>query len=1632
MMPGTTNPTYSNYYSSVESMVYTSRSATGVSGTELLYTSATYSGGPYDCGAMPPCVTTENGTDSTYTISGQDCEMNPSACATAWAALGNTFAGLQRCDPAVGEDDDLEDHFQYSMRVYDYMDNFQMCGFGTETLINQTTLSGKNSLTDFAGTAIAGAANHYSPDWDSAPTTGASLTFNGTKSCATTTVAKYRIKFMSKPVEYTVSWEILITSNKRDDEYIRESRSVMGDGKEMILEPKILLPTPKIDEVYTAHLVHVTAIGDESCSSGRCGNSEDSPGDSIARLGSVSLAISLGVGTIDEGAGTLRVEEDAPSTLLATTGALRFDINTNVVSILTNASNGEIYVAAPTVMARIVVSNSFAYWIHCSAKSGGIYLTNAPYISHLVMNPNGATNTNTLRHVRFLSGSAVTNEFVCEIANATNKTWTLTSGNGLKGERLSKISFTNDNTRLDSYSIFSPPSGDLYREDKLISVDPDGVERILSNTIDPAGLSLTTTNQFDTNGFPVLSVRPDGFWERKEYDSSGWLVRIVTPLTNQPPSSSANECRVTEFYNTPQWDTPSSLGQMGKPVGAVDMVRSNIVRKVMYFYPDEFETTTAVAATPDSTWDDPDNEVTTVRYDTSHRLELVINPDGTRESYTYSTNGAGPLTTIEFADSTETVWKRTEQQLDFLGRPISNKTFYIPAEDPEMLLEQELFSDPDEFARPTKIKYLDDSFSLEVKESCCSPEYSVDREGVTNTYTYDALKRLVAVQRLNITTSNILDAASRLRSQTRKGASGPTITLRKIDYDAAGRMLRETNALGAITSYGYLMDGSSQSVTMVTNADGGTRIETRFRDGNLASVTGTAAFPVRFVYGVTNDGIPRAFTWEIKLDNAGADTAEWKQTQTDGGGRTIKTIFRDLAVQQSFYNAKGQMWKDVDPDGVIRLFEYNTKGELEYTCIDSNRNGTIDRSGQDRVTKTVTEVTSAHGTNVTRTSTYVWETDGSDTGTLLSVVDQSVEGLKTWTEAAGVSSSSIRTLPVFQIYTNTQIAPDGSSTVTVYQQGRVLSVTQKDSGGGQIAKTTYGYDSHGRRNTATDARNGTTSFAFNDLDQIVSVTTPNPEVLGGGPQTTTSYLDSMNRATNVVQPDGTIVNNVFSPRGELLRTSGARTYPVGYAYDSQGRMKYMTNWGGFAAGSGTRVTAWHYHPCRGWLTNKVYNDGNGTKYSYTAAGRLENRLWARGTNTTYSYNHFGDLSGTSYNDGATPAVTYTYDRRGRQRTASKGSDSWEFFYTAGGQLLSEAGTGGTLNGLRMTNSFDQFLRRTNVATANGGTQLTRAGYGYDSAGRMSTARDGDFIATCSYLANSALISQIEFKSNTVVQMVTRKSYDKLNRLSSIGSTYSNSTALVNLYAYDYNNANQRTRVTLADGSFWIYQYDSLGQVTSGKRYWGDWTPVAGQQFEYGFDDIGNRTSAKTGGDQNGGGLRLSSLTNNLLNQVTGRTVPPYLNVIGAATATATNVNVNNTLAYRKGEYYRVELNPDNTAPVWQDVTNRVVENGTTNSVTGNLFLAATPEVFGYDADGNLTNDGRWAYRWDAENRLVQMIAPSSIPSGARLSLSFAYDCQGRRIRKTVTDSASATILDEKYLYDGWNLLASLNASDNSV
>ena len=110
---------------------------------------------------------------------------------------------------------------------------------------------------------------------------------------------------------------------------------------------------------------------------------------------------------------------------------------------------------------------------------------------------------------------------------------------------------------------------------------------------------------------------------------------------------------------------------------------------------------------------------------------------------------------------------------------------------------------------------------------------------------------------------------------------------------------------------------------------------------------------------------------------------------------------------------------------------------------------------------------------------------------------------------------------------------------------------------------------------------------------------------------------------------------------------------------------------------------------------------------------------------------------------------------------------------------------------------------------------------------LKTVTDGSQTATYSYVANSPLVENVVFQQGSTVRMTSARIYDSLNRLKSIASAPSASAPVS--FAYDYNSANQRTRATLADGSYWSYGYDALGQVTSGKKYFSDGTPAAGQQ-----------------------------------------------------------------------------------------------------------------------------------------------------------------------------------------------------------
>jgi hypothetical protein len=105
----------------------------------------------------------------------------------------------------------------------------------------------------------------------------------------------------------------------------------------------------------------------------------------------------------------------------------------------------------------------------------------------------------------------------------------------------------------------------------------------------------------------------------------------------------------------------------------------------------------------------------------------------------------------------------------------------------------------------------------------------------------------------------------------------------------------------------------------------------------------------------------------------------------------------------------------------------------------------------------------------------------------------------------------------------------------------------------------------------------------------------------------------------------------------------------------------------------------------------------------------------------------------------------------------------------------------------------------------------------------------------------------------------------------------------------------------------------------------------------------------------------------------------------------------------------------------------------TTGRTDPYVIPETPEEFAYDLDGNLISDGRWDYVWDGENRLISMTIRAQVVTDTgmtRQRMLFDYDSAGRRIRSRTEEYVSSSwvpVSEVRYLYDGWNVVAELDA-----
>ncbi len=1327
------------------------------------------------------------------------------------------------------------------------------------------------------------------------------------------------------------------------------------------------------------------------------GGSGSSGGGGNGGTGS-GLGVPIGLGKIRHGepAGSISFQADSLQSGVLDRAKLFLSANTGVEVIRISGQIRQTLSSTLLTEVNVPSSGSLEFKQYLASDRGtkngsGLYQPIAPPLERVLLEhplENGQLQFAKVRVTRTRGETSVTDYQY----NAVTQEWSSVEGDG-DNETVTKTWSPDKLERSELYLVRNAANTAVHEELNVYRAFPWGEERIrrvLGPSLPPDQQQISTweffTDSAQTGSFSRLrnSVGPGGFWERLEYDGEGRVTRRVSQFLDAAQNAPESECRVVA----------TTYSDVNPRVTIVETLRGTEIRRdYEAVYSDRVDRIQAHVV--GAAWNDSANLITTTYLVPTGTFygqpDRILKPDGTGEIFSYVEANGERTTTISMGELNGTGNAVVDGTRRITRTNAAGYSLLEAEEDIASGLRTSARTTTavDGAGRPLSVQHPDGSTETFTYD-CCGVSSSSDRDGVATTFVYDEEARVISETRAGVTLLYEYDPLGRRIAVRRQGSDGTIMLLEESAYDLAGRMISSTSPRG-LTSMSYGFDAAGHPTVLTSIPDGGDKLETFAKDGAPLVLTGTGVLPRKWEYGIEGGEF---FAREIYLGSAGEET-EWMATYTDFLGREYKMVYPDGAATLRFFNAKSQLVREVDPDGVTQLFSYNDEGEVELRALDLNQNGVIDLA-EDRISRVTDSAANVAANVVSRTVYDVWNPSGPLT---FLTEETNAAATERRSDRQGLVTHHLTTRGPGTVRTDKTTNPDGSYSLRRFEQGRLQEISRHDAAGTELLRKAFAYDAHGRMIEEMDARNGATSYIYDEADQVISITAPAAED-AAPPQVTLFRYDAQNRVIETTLPDGSATFSEYYPTGHLKKRHGAQVYPVDYTYDAQGRLKTLA--------AGTGVTTWNYDPQRGWLTSKVYDDGHGPSYTYSSAGRVRTRTWARGVVTEYSYDTAGELVGIDYSD-ATPDVTFDLDRRGRVIGVSDAAGDHVFAFNSFDQITSETITGGILDGVMLANEYDAQQRRNKLKAYRHGELLLEHTYSYDSASRLISVGNGTVSADYTYHPHSDLVASTVFQNAGTTTMQTTKTYDRLNRLTMIASSRPTGEVLSS-HSYQYNSLDQRTRADLADGSHWLYQYDPLGQLTVGNKHWPDGTPVGGAQFTYEYDNIGNRTRTITNG-------RTANYTANSLNQYVSRTVPGVLDITGTAAPDAT-VTVNGNPATRKGDYFHAQVEADNSAGgAFHPVEIVAVKNNAgpsgedaVTTTNGQIFLPPATETFAYDLDGNLIQDGRWTYEWDGENRLK-----SANQRVSRDCVSFLFDAHGRKI---MNDAAEPVF----FIYDGWQVL----------
>jgi RHS repeat-associated protein len=774
-------------------------------------------------------------------------------------------------------------------------------------------------------------------------------------------------------------------------------------------------------------------------------------------------------------------------------------------------------------------------------------------------------------------------------------------------------------------------------EGKRLRYEYDTAGNLVKAT-DPTGLAYRF--EYNDRGQRTKVIRPDGQVQERAYDKYGRLAQKTDPLGRKQSSTyddlgrvtseTGVDGRITQFDYTelPQGCGSCSLSHgaatirhpdgritknlydtEGRLLARTENVGTPAEATTVYTYDDDnnlLSVTDPLGRVTRHTYDDERNRLSTTdilgrttlySYDEDNQLVTITGPEGLIARYLYDLHGRR----IRVVDA---LGQMTRYQYDALGNLITT----IDAE-----------GNRTEFTYKNKTRTA-----------------ILYADGQRQTWEYDDLGRPVrTVSPQGVITTQTYDLGGRLLTQT-IAAPGTAPTTTSYTYDALGRRLSTTDALGRTSSQTY---DAASNVISTTRPDGVTTFQTYDAQRRVTSTTDAAGQVTRYEYDAAGNLTAlidaKGNRYRFTYDAARRKTAMIYPDGTQEGwvynriGQVLSYTTRMGQVQTSTYNALGQLTRESwAPAGVApdTLYTYDAQGRLA-TLYNGHARLSYRYDLLGRLVAETTDIRALLPNLLAHTVTYSYDKlgrrsvlgypDGTVAAYRYDVLGKLVN-IDDDLRRRGQNLAAYAYDPLGRIATLTR----DNGVATQYQYdviGQLTTLTHR-KGGQVLASSGYSLDILGRRTAQTREDRVTESYTYDATSQLTGVSYGSASPLASGPspllseafaydpvgnrmevgriapnaplKTETYQTNTLNQYTQIIAGSSPVaISPTYDKNGNLLSDGRQR-----YRYDAKNRL--------IGVESGLTKAEFFYDPRNRCILRRYYTLGTGNVWiSDTAQSR---------------------------------------------------------------------------------------------------------------------------------------------------------------------------------------------------------------------------------------------------------------------------------------------------------------------------------------------------------------------------------------------------------------------------------------------